>query len=869
MRKSNFSDGILVFDRYYTKKPNAAMLVLKRVLFCSCLSASAMLFVFSQFGFSVSYAFIGIIAALSAAVFLLMFTLLGRRYVLPCACIITALIIYFNFEEFWLRFSYFVDEAMLLVDGRFLFPKGYILHDMEQLTQDNALYNEGMLIGCGILCVLYGVLCAFSMKRRIHTIAPLLGFLALCIPRLLSETFEFNIWFIPPALLFAAAAAIELNYRNGLAVTRSGGAAYRTQVRGEEQTFNKTTKRSPLLKRIGMRASFYSKYTTSGACCLVIFAIAFMIASGVFSEGSSISYSDLYNTLFVSDSVDKDLDSGTSDDIVSDYFSSVDDDITELNVTAPGKGEQSIIKVSFTGENDIYLRGDFGIDFTGTGWTTSPECPESWENSGIAQSYRPAEIHILNALVEALGVDEYSVTAESDIQIEYLLQTDVVFLPSYTNDFSFYNNENFDVFGDFVVRVSDNAGNYVSSVQCTAVSHDFTSEKYNSSGVVRLIENLYKDNNVTPDDLYSSVIAEEAIVGADNNVLESYSEYVNNTYLTVPSYLRSYLRDFITENNIQGMMEDSGYSRYVVAQEINDLLSENYTYSLSGENQGEYAIVQFLNETKSGHCSLYASAMTLLLRELDIPARYCTGFSIYPSKINGSTVELKERNLHAWVEVYIDELGWVTFDPTSAAVSENIIYSGAEADTAIPPKQDTEEENNTGDNGEEVRPPQEYDIPSEYPPDIEQNNDGIKIPTHITVISICGLVLAAVCVIAIGHYRSTRRKAESILSQAEIYAISDVYDCLIDIFYLFKLIPLRGDLPSDYYAECEKLFEAGISDNVSVLEKAAFGSENATDSEKQIIADILRKTYLHSCRRSSPLRKYKIRKIIVALKFTK
>lgn len=867
MRKSNFSEGILVFDRYYTRKPNAAMLIILRVIFCSCLSASAMLFVFSQFGFSVSLAFIGVFTAISTAVLLSLFTFLGRRFTVPAIGIIAALIIFFNFEEFWLRFSFFVDEAMLLVDGRFLFPKRYLLHDIELLSTQNALYNDGMLLGCGILCSLYSLLCAFSMKRRIRTLPALIGFIALCVPTLLSEIFEFNLWFVPIALFFAAAAAVELNYKNGLAVTRKGTAAYRSQVREEERSFNKTTNKAPLFKRIGMRASFYSKYTTSGVCCLVIFALAFMIGSGIFQEGDSIDYKELYNQLFVADNIDIDPDGETPRDIVSDYFSSPDNEINSLNITNPGKGDRSIIKVSFTGNNNIYLRGDIGIDFDGTGWTTPVEKASDWLNSDISDSYRPAEIHILKALADALGVDEYNVTEESDIQIEYLIETDVVFLPSYTNDFAFYNNENFDVFGDFVVRVSDNAGNYVSSVQCTAVSHDFTSDKYYSNDVVKMIEALYKDNNITPDKLYFSVLGDDTIIGADDNVLKSYSEYVNNTYLTVPSYLDSYLEDFIEENDIQGMNNDSAYSRYCVAQEINDLLSENYSYSLSGENQGEYALVQFLNESKSGHCSLYASAMTLLLRELDIPARYCTGFSIYPSKINGNTVELKERNLHAWVEVYIDELGWVTFDPTAAAVSENIVYGDSKPSDAIPPKQDTTEE---GESKEVIDP-----LPSDNKPSHSDNSNDdpseadFEIPTYLIVLVICILALITVFVILVYRYRSVKKQAEAVISKINTLNIKAIYNCMIDIFFLFKLTPNRGDLPSAYYAECEKVFKAGITDDAAVLERAAFGADDASIEETGIIADMFRKIYINACLCSSPLRKYKIRKIVISLNTTK
>lgn len=866
MRKSNFSEGILVFDRYYTRKPNTAVLIALRTVFCSCLSASAMLFVFSQFGFPVSLTVIGAVAAISTALFLLLFTFLGRRFTAPAIGILTALIIFFGFEEFWLRFSYFVDEAMLLVEGRFLYPRRYLLHDPVELVTENIIYSEGMLIGSIILCCLYGLLCAFSMKRRIRTFPALIGFIILCAPTVLSETFEFNLWFVPAALLFAAATAIEINYKNGLAVTRKGTAAYRAQIRAEENSFNKTTDKAPLFKRIGMRASFYSKYTTSGVCCLVIFGLSFIIGSGVFREGSSIDYKELYNTLFVHEDTNIDTNNEAPSDIVSDYFSSPDNNTNTINITNPGKGDKSIIKVSFTGENNIYLRGDIGIDFNGTGWTTPIETNSDWLNSGISDSYRPAEIHILKALTDALEIDEYNVAQENDIQIEYLIESDVVFLPAYTNDFSFYNNEAFDVYGDFIVRVNDNAGNYMSSVQCTAVSHDFTSEKYYSTGVVRMIETLYKDHYLTPDDLYYSVIGYDVVIGAGRNVLKSYSEYVKETYLTVPSYLKSYLRDFIEENNIQGMEKDGAYARYCVAQEINDFLNENYTYSLSGENRGEYAIVQFLNESKSGHCSLYASSMTLLLRELGIPARYCTGFSIYPSKIDGHTVELKERNLHAWVEVYIEELGWVTFDPTAAAVSENVVYGDSQPNRPTSPKQDTTEESKETESREDINQIPDLKPSDEHNSDDKAPEDGFEIPMYLIITAICFLALICTIVILIYRYRAVKKQAESILAEADTFSITTIYNCMIDIFYMFGIKPEKGVLPSSYYTECEKVFKADISQNTALLERAAFGGDGASNEETQIIADMLKKIYMNGCRISSPLRRYRLRKHIILTK---
>jgi hypothetical protein len=65
-------------------------------------------------------------------------------------------------------------------------------------------------------------------------------------------------------------------------------------------------------------------------------------------------------------------------------------------------------------------------------------------------------------------------------------------------------------------------------------------------------------------------------------------------------------------------------------------------------------LVQFLTTKHEGHCELFASAGTLLLRRRGVPARYVTGFLC--GEKNGASEDLwiaRNRHAHAWVE-YLD-----------------------------------------------------------------------------------------------------------------------------------------------------------------------------------------------------------------------
>ena len=69
--------------------------------------------------------------------------------------------------------------------------------------------------------------------------------------------------------------------------------------------------------------------------------------------------------------------------------------------------------------------------------------------------------------------------------------------------------------------------------------------------------------------------------------------------------------------------------------------------------------------SRRGYCMQFASTMTMLLREANIPARLAMGF--LPGDRDPTTgVEiLKFDDSHAWVEVYFPGYGWVQFDPTA------------------------------------------------------------------------------------------------------------------------------------------------------------------------------------------------------------
>jgi len=98
---------------------------------------------------------------------------------------------------------------------------------------------------------------------------------------------------------------------------------------------------------------------------------------------------------------------------------------------------------------------------------------------------------------------------------------------------------------------------------------------------------------------------------------------------------------------------------------------ERFSYSTwqgpdRSANTNDTPLGRFLLTTRSGHCEYFATAATLLLRQLKIPARYAVGYAVH--EISGEKYVVRQRDAHAWCLVWNeDQETWDDFDTTPAS----------------------------------------------------------------------------------------------------------------------------------------------------------------------------------------------------------
>lgn len=98
-----------------------------------------------------------------------------------------------------------------------------------------------------------------------------------------------------------------------------------------------------------------------------------------------------------------------------------------------------------------------------------------------------------------------------------------------------------------------------------------------------------------------------------------------------------------------------------------------YTLNLTIKDQTIDPVEDFLFNRKEGHCEYFASALTLMLRAVGIPARLVSGFKGADLNTLRGTWEVQERHSHAWVEAWTESDLWVTLDPTPSLERNEVV----------------------------------------------------------------------------------------------------------------------------------------------------------------------------------------------------
>ena len=254
--------------------------------------------------------------------------------------------------------------------------------------------------------------------------------------------------------------------------------------------------------------------------------------------------------------------------------------------------------------------------------------------------------------------------------------------------------------------------------------------------------------------------------------------------------------------------------------------SSGFTYEqvdVPVPSEDEDYVAQFLFDTKRGYCDNFSTSMAVMLRTLDIPARWVKGYTegtyLETMESGNQLYQVTGENAHSWVEVYFPGFGWVPFEPTQGFTN-----------AAVPELEETPE---TPVNEET---PEDIETPAEAPaqPAVEeptQAEEGLdedsteasemntesflkKNWKYIVFLAGAALILTALCY----RYRGKWLPLYYIFKfkqKEEDHHFPEAYLVLLDQLDRSALKRKKGQTLSEYAKEIDTLFSSSTMSNLT------------------------------------------------------
>lgn len=150
-----------------------------------------------------------------------------------------------------------------------------------------------------------------------------------------------------------------------------------------------------------------------------------------------------------------------------------------------------------------------------------------------------------------------------------------------------------------------------------------------------------------------------ATAGELSEAGEDYPQSITDTYLQLPDAFPGSIRA------ISAAIAGDAATPYDRVKAIDEYLSGfTYVEELEPPPADIDGVEYFLTVRKSGFCMYFASAMAVMLRSVDVPARLAVGYLPGETGENAGEYIVRDRHYHAWTQVYFPEYGWINVEAT-------------------------------------------------------------------------------------------------------------------------------------------------------------------------------------------------------------
>lgn len=275
-------------------------------------------------------------------------------------------------------------------------------------------------------------------------------------------------------------------------------------------------------------------------------------------------------------------------------------------------------------------------------------------------------------------------------------------------------------------------------------------------------------------------------------------------------------------------------SPYEKASAIEAFLKKNYKYNINVSEVplNSDFVDYFLFDEKEGYCTYFASAMVVMCRITGIPARYIEGFVVTSSAQGNSKVKIKNSDAHAWVEIYFDNIGWVTFDPTPGNSSIALDLDNPNENNDNPREEAPDFENpGNKDNDSEKDNRRQEDEDIDTGPVYGKSGKFLSWRGFIIAFLVILIMLMVLIFIYMFQYKIIKKKG---------YIIAFF---IYKIMFYGKIVGCpynKGETIREYIKRLEIKFKRDLTSFTDICEENMYGKKRLNKEQKSIIFNIIK-----------------------------
>lgn len=328
--------------------------------------------------------------------------------------------------------------------------------------------------------------------------------------------------------------------------------------------------------------------------------------------------------------------------------------------------------------DNLYLRGFYGDVYEGYDWSKDDE-----DFQKVCEQYHQDENIVareLFAMTENIDLDyNDNFIPRINYEIDYSgIRSVEAYLPYGVSIKNLMNSEKIKVDSDYHVRKN------IGKKSISFVGLPF--QEYMLQKAYAYNNSIYTPGSYASDsesvqlcDWYNSyAIRRYTNDSTDIKVIDNIASIINMQYRQW-GYADTYTSNTVYHKNIK---------RCLMADLVRKELRSRCKYDLQLDKIDDNTdpIEYFLEQSHKGYCVHFASAATLLLQRLGVPARYVTGYVVkgnrWKEKEGKYVAQVLDSSAHAWVEIYLDNYGWMPVDVTPGYSGDINWREGSELDTS-------------------------------------------------------------------------------------------------------------------------------------------------------------------------------------------